>query len=175
MVWLSLMVMAGYPKTSITLEVNMDLEKALSVGELSKRSGVSVSALHFYEAKGLIRSMRTAGNQRRYPREILRRVSVIKVAQRVGVPLAQIREALKVLPSGRSPTAAEWKKLSSRWRAELDERIEKLTKLRDQLDQCIGCGCLSIRSCWLRNPWDRLARQGPGPRLLYSGKDKGTP
>lgn len=144
----------------------MDLEKALSVGELAKRSGVSVSALHFYEAKGLIRSVRTPGNQRRYPREILRRVSVIKVAQRVGVPLAEIREALKVLPSGRSPTVAEWRKLSSRWKEQLEERIGLLVQLRDQLDECIGCGCLSIRSCWLRNPWDRLAKEGPGPRLL---------
>ena len=151
------------------LNVNMDLEKALTVGEVAKRSGVSVSALHFYEAKGLIRSMRTPGNQRRYAREILRRVSVIKVAQRVGVPLAEIREALKVLPSGRSPTVAEWRKLSLKWRAELDGRIERLKKLRDQLDGCIGCGCLSIRNCWLRNPWDKLAQEGPGPRLLERG------
>src|SRR5262245_22870538 len=160
------MVIAGYPKTSSMLEVNMDLEKSLTVGQVAKRSGVSVSALHFYEAKGLIKSMRTAGNQRRYPREILRRVSVIKVAQRVGVPLSQIKQALNVLPSGRSPSVREWKSLSTRWKAELDERIAKLTKLRDQLDQCIGCGCLSIRNCWLRNPWDKLAKEGPGPRLL---------
>jgi len=144
----------------------MDLEKALTVGELAKRSGVAVSALHFYEAKGLIRSVRSPGNQRRYPRETLRRVSVIKVAQRVGVPLADIREALKALPQNRAPSAAEWRRLSSKWKAELDERITKLTKLRDQLDQCIGCGCLSIANCWLRNPWDKLAAQGPGPRLL---------
>ena len=144
----------------------MDLEKALTVGELAKRSGVAVSALHFYEGKGLIRSMRSPGNQRRYPREMLRRVSVIKVAQRVGVPLADIREALKALPQNRAPSAAEWRRLSSKWKAELDERITKLTRLRDQLDQCIGCGCLSIANCWLRNPWDKLAAQGPGPRLL---------
>ena len=144
----------------------MDLEKALTVGELAKRSGVAVSALHFYEGKGLIRSMRSPGNQRRYPREMLRRVSVIKVAQRVGVPLADIREALKALPQNRAPSAAEWRRLSSKWKAELDERITKLTRLRDQLDQCIGFGCLSIANCWLRNPWDKLAAQGPGPRLL---------
>jgi MerR family redox-sensitive transcriptional activator SoxR len=144
----------------------MDLEKALTVGELAKRSGVAVSALHFYEAKGLIRSVRSPGNQRRYPRETLRRVSVIKVAQRVGVPLADVREALKALPQNRAPSAAEWRRLSSKWKAELDERITKLTRLRDQLDQCIGCGCLSIANCWLRNPWDKLAAQGPGPRLL---------
>ena len=144
----------------------MDLEKALTVGELAKRSGVAVSALHFYEAKGLIRSVRSPGKQRRYPRETLRRVSVIKVAQRVGVPLADVREALKALPQNRAPSAAEWRRLSSKWKAELDERITKLTRLRDQLDQCIGCGCLSIANCWLRNPWDKLAAQGPGPRLL---------
>ena len=144
----------------------MDLEKALTVGELAKRSGVAVSALHFYEARGLIRSSRSAGNQRRYPREVLRRVSVIKVAQRVGVPLADVHEALKALPQNRAPTAAEWRRLSSKWKADLDERIASLTKLRDQLDQCIGCGCLSIGNCWLRNPWDKLGAKGPGPRLL---------
>ncbi len=144
----------------------MDLEKALTVGQLAKRSGVAVSALHFYEAKGLIRSSRSPGNQRRYPREVLRRVSVIKLAQRVGVPLADIHEALKSLPQNRAPTAAEWRRLSSKWKAGLDERIAKLTKLRDQLDQCIGCGCLSINNCWLRNPWDKLGAQGPGARLL---------
>lgn len=143
-----------------------DIGKALTIGEVAARSGVAVSALHFYEAKGLIRSARTKGNQRRYPREVLRRVSVIKVAQRVGVPLASIREALATLPAGRAPTAADWRRLSVKWKAELDDRIARLTQLRDQLDQCIGCGCLSIDSCWLRNPWDKLAKQGPGPRLL---------
>jgi len=144
----------------------MDLEKALTVGELAKRSGVAVSALHFYEAKGLIRSVRSPGNQRRYAREVLRRVSVIKAAQRVGVPLAEIGEALKALPQNRAPTVAEWRRLSSRWRSELDERITRLTQLRDRLDECIGCGCLSMGSCWLRNPWDKLAAKGSGPRLL---------
>ena len=143
-----------------------ELEKALTVGEMSARSGVAVSALRFYESKGLIRSARSKGNQRRYGREVLRRVSVIKVAQRVGVPLASIREALKALPESRAPTAAEWRRLSAKWRVELDERIGKLTRLRDQLDQCIGCGCLSIKDCWLRNPWDKLAAQGPGARLI---------
>lgn len=144
----------------------MDIERALTVGEVSARSGVAVSALHFYEAKGLIRSSRTRGNQRRYPRAVLRRVSVIKVAQRVGVPLASIREALKTLPEDRAPTAAEWRRLSSRWKSELDARIARLTQLRDRLGECIGCGCLSMRNCWLRNPWDELAGQGSGPRLL---------
>jgi len=142
------------------------MAEMLTVGEVAERSGVAVSALRFYESKGLIRSARTKGNQRRYPREVLRRVSIIKVAQRVGVPLASIREALATLPEGRAPTAADWRRLSAKWKAELDERIARLTQLRDQLDQCIGCGCLSIDNCWLRNPWDRLAKQGPGPRLL---------
>jgi MerR family transcriptional regulator, redox-sensitive transcriptional activator SoxR len=142
------------------------LSQPLTVGEVARRSGVAVSTLHFYEAKGLIASMRTTGNQRRYPREVLRRVAVIKVAQRVGVPLASIGEALETLPEGRAPTAADWARLSARWRAELDERITKLTRLRDQLSDCIGCGCLSIKACPLRNPWDKLGEEGPGARLL---------
>ena len=138
----------------------------LTVGQVASRSGVAESALRFYESEGLIKSMRTKGNQRRYPREVLRRVAVIKAAQRVGVPLASIRKALGTLPEGRAPTAKDWRRLSAKWRAELNDRIARLTRLRDQLDQCIGCGCLSIDNCWLRNPWDKLARQGPGPRLL---------
>jgi MerR family redox-sensitive transcriptional activator SoxR len=97
---------------------------------------------------------------------VLRRVSVIKVAQRLGVPLAGIRAALESLPQDRAPTAAEWRRLSSKWKADLDERIEQLTQLRDKLGECIGCGCLSIGNCWLRNPWDRLGAKGAGPRLL---------
>jgi len=138
----------------------------LTVGEIARRSGVAVSALHFYEAKGLIHSFRNAGNQRRYPREVLRRVAIIKVAQRLGIPLAGIREALAALPESRTPTAADWKRLSARWKADLNDRIARLTQLRDQLDGCIGCGCLSMKACPLRNPWDELAAQGPGPRLL---------
>ena len=134
----------------------------LSVGELASRSGVAVSALHFYEAKGLIGSRRSAGNQRRYPRETLRRVAVIKVAQRVGIPLAEIAAALGTLPQGRTLTAADWAALSARWREDLDQRIAKLEMLRSQLDGCIGCGCLSLEDCPLRNPGDQLAEQGPG-------------
>jgi MerR family transcriptional regulator, redox-sensitive transcriptional activator SoxR len=143
-----------------------DWAKELTVGEVAERSGVAVSALHFYESKGLIRSHRNRGNQRRYPREVLRRVAVIKAAQRVGVPLASIKTALASLPDGRSPTAADWARLSRGWRDELDARIHQLQQLRDQLDGCIGCGCLSIKACRLRNPWDELAEQGPGARLL---------
>jgi MerR family transcriptional regulator, redox-sensitive transcriptional activator SoxR len=139
---------------------------ALTVGEVAKRAGVAVSTLHFYEAEGLITSWRNSGNQRRYAREVLRRVAVIKVGQRTGIPLKEIREALATLPEKRMPTSADWKKLSARWREQLNERIETLTRLRDQLDGCIGCGCLSIESCPLRNPWDRLGREGAGARLL---------
>lgn len=142
------------------------VSKELTVGEIARRSGVAVSALHFYEAKGLIHSFRNAGNQRRYPREVLRRVAIIKVAQRLGIPLAGIREALAALPESRTPTAADWKRLSARWKADLNDRIARLTQLRDQLDGCIGCGCLSMQACPLRNPWDELGAQGPGPRLL---------
>lgn len=142
------------------------LRRPLTVGEVAARSGVAVSALHFYEAKGLIRSERTAGNQRRYPRGVLRRVSVIKAAQRVGIPLAEIRAALGELPDDHTPSTEDWQRLSTRWRAELDARIDRLTRLRDHLDGCIGCGCLSVRDCPLRNPGDVLAGQGAGPRLL---------
>lgn len=142
------------------------IKRELSVGEVASRSGVAVSALHFYEAKGLIKSWRNAGNQRRYPRDVLRRVAIIKVAQRTGIPLASIRDAFMALPEGRTPTAADWSELSKKWRAELDERIARLTHLRDQLDGCIGCGCLSLNECPLRNPWDELCEEGPGPRLL---------
>lgn len=143
-----------------------EIRRAMTVGEVAARSGVAVSTLHFYEAEGLITSWRNKGNQRRYAREVLRRVAVIKVAQRTGIPLAEIREALATLPQKRTPTAADWKKLSGRWRERLNERIARLTRLRDQLDGCIGCGCLSLQSCPLRNPWDCLSAEGPGPRLL---------
>ncbi len=137
----------------------------LSVGEVAKRSGVAVSTLHYYEAEGLIRSWRNAGNQRRYSREVLRRVAVIKVAQRTGIPLASIRKALATLPNGRTPNAQDWMKLSTKWKAELDARIAELTRLRDDLAGCIGCGCLSIGTCPLRNERDRLAKLGPGPHF----------
>jgi MerR family redox-sensitive transcriptional activator SoxR len=144
--------------------------KQLTVGEVARRSGVAVSTLHFYEAKGLIQSFRTSGNQRRYAREVLRRVAIIRVAQRTGMELAAIRKALKSLPRERTPNTQDWKKLSANWKNELNERIDRLTRLRDQLDGCIGCGCLSMEACPLRNPWDRLAKDGPGPRLLEPRK-----
>lgn len=138
----------------------------LSVGEVARRSGLAVSALHFYEAEGLIRSRRNAGNQRRFPREVLRRVAIIKVAQRTGIPLKTIREAFRTLPQERTPTAEDWRRLSAAWKEELERRIDRLTRLRDHLSDCIGCGCLSVKSCPLHNPWDELGKQGSGPRLL---------
>nr|BFE35425.1 redox-sensitive transcriptional activator SoxR [Actinomadura rugatobispora] len=138
----------------------------LTVGQLAERSGVAVSALHFYESKGLISSRRTPGNQRRFPRDTLRRVSFIKISQRVGIPLSDIRDALGTLPEGRTPTADDWARLSETWRADLDSRIAQLERLRDDLTDCIGCGCLSLKTCALANPYDRLGDNGPGPRRL---------
>ncbi|MCL6706069.1 redox-sensitive transcriptional activator SoxR [Pseudomonas sp. R2.Fl] len=138
----------------------------LTVGEVALRAGVAVSALHFYEREGLIGAWRTSGNQRRYPRGVLRRVALIKTAQRLGIPLSEVREALAALPRDRQPTAADWRRLSAVWRGELERRIETLLALRDQLDSCIGCGCLSLEDCPLRNPEDNLRKEGAGPRLL---------
>jgi MerR family redox-sensitive transcriptional activator SoxR len=140
----------------------------LTVGQLAARAGVAVSAVHFYEAKGLIRSRRTSGNQRRYTRDTLRRLAVIRVAQRVGIPLRTVAEALATLPEGRTPTRDDWVRLSEGWRTELDVRIEQLTRLRDRLTDCIGCGCLSIDRCALRNRDDRLGEAGTGPRRLLT-------
>lgn len=142
------------------------IPRTLSVGQVASRSGVAVSALHFYESKGLISCTRNTAGHRRYPREVLRRVAVIKAAQRIGIPLADIGAALATLPKRRTPTAEDWRRLSDSWRASLDERIDKLTKLRNQLDGCIGCGCLSLDSCPLRNPDDTAAQAGPGARLF---------
>jgi MerR family redox-sensitive transcriptional activator SoxR len=138
----------------------------LAVGQLSARSGVAVSALRFYEEHGLISSRRTAGNQRRYPRAMLRRVAFIRASQRVGIPLARIKEALDGLPANRTPTPADWARLSARWRADLDDRISQLQRLRDRLTGCIGCGCLSLGTCQLVNPGDTLGGEGPGARKL---------
>ena len=152
--------------------MKMTLEQAgippmLSVGEVARRSGVAVSTLHFYETKGLISSSRTQGNQRRYAREVLRRIAFVRVAQRVGIPLADIAAALASLPPTAAPSRADWARLSAAWRADLDARMAQLRKLRDTLDDCIGCGCLSIDRCRLRNAYDRLATEGPGPQRLW--------
>src|ERR1044072_1012701 len=138
------------------------LPRILSVGELARRSGVSVSALHFWEREGLIHGWRSAGNQRRYERAALRRVAIIKVAQSVGIPLAEIRARLDALPRGKQG----WAGLARQWRADLDRRLALPTLLRDRLAGSIGCGCLSVEDCPLLNPHDRMAAEGPGPRHL---------
>ena len=138
----------------------------LTISDFAARSGVAPSALRYYEKEGLVRSTRTTGNQRRYQRSELRRVAFIRVAQQVGVSLDEIREALNTLPENRTPTRADWSRLSARWRRRLDERIALMERLRDELTGCIGCGCLSLRRCKLINPDDRLALSGPGPRKL---------
>jgi MerR family transcriptional regulator, redox-sensitive transcriptional activator SoxR len=138
----------------------------LTVGELSARSGVAVSALHFYEAQGLISSRRTAGNQRRFRRDTLRRVAFIRASQRVGIPLREIGEALARLGGDRTPNRQDWARMSLAWRDELDDRIAHLQRLRNGLTECIGCGCLSIDRCRLANPNDVLGREGPGARRL---------
>nr|WP_231366238.1 redox-sensitive transcriptional activator SoxR [Zhihengliuella flava] len=138
----------------------------MTVGQLAQRSGLAVSALHFYERKGLIHSRRTAGNQRRYPRSVLRRVAVIRAAQRAGIPLTTVEEAFAQLPERGTPSRADWERMSQAWREEIQGRIDRLEHLRDRLDGCIGCGCLSMTSCALVNPEDRLGREGPGAPAL---------
>lgn len=150
-------------------------ERQLSVGEVARRSGVPISAIHFYERKGLLRSWRTGNNQRRYSRDALRYIAVIKAAQRVGMSLEAIRKALSTLPDARTPTVADWRRLSTSWRSDLERRIAELTRLRDQLSSCIGCGCLSLESCPLYNPNDSLAAEGPGPRLMAPIVATGAP
>ena len=140
--------------------------EGLSVGQVASRCGVRVSTLHFYERKGLIQSARTGGNQRLYKTEVLRRVSVIKAAQKVGISLEEIGQALAALPHSRTPTQEDWEMLSRAWRERLDQRIAYLERLRDRLTGCIGCGCLSMSNCPIYNENDRLAEQGSGPVLL---------
>ena len=143
------------------------MARELTVGEVAERSGHAVSALHFYERKGLVRSHRTSGNQRRYDRDVLRRLAIIRVGQELGIPLGEIGAALAALPDGHVPTAADWQALSEGWHERLQRRITLLSRLRDELTGCIGCGCLSMQNCPLINPGDRLAAEGDGPRQLY--------
>lgn len=142
------------------------IKTLLSPGEVAKRTGVAVSALHFYESKGLIRSTRNSGNQRRYKRDVLRYVAIIKIAQRLGIPLGTIGESLSVLPENHTLGPKDWKHFTMQWREELDKRIHAMEALRDQLNGCIGCGCMSLRDCPLRNPGDKLGEEGTGARLL---------
>jgi len=143
-----------------------DGEVSLSIGDLSARSGVAPSALRFYESIGLISSARTTGNQRRYAQATLRRVAFVRAAQQVGLSLDEVAAALATLPEGRTPTKADWARLSQSWRSRLDEQIERIERLRDRLDGCIGCGCLSLRTCALNNPGDEVAGRGPGAVFL---------
>nr|WP_228046317.1 redox-sensitive transcriptional activator SoxR [Saccharopolyspora sp. HNM0983] len=147
------------------------LPDVLTIGEVAERSGVAPTALRFYEQRGLIRAQRTGGNQRRYQRSVLRRLAFIRAAQRVGLSLEQVAEALAALPDDRAPTKADWARLSRRWRDELDARIDGLQRLRDRLTGCIGCGCLSLRTCALHNADDRFAELGPGAPLLRPAAD----
>jgi len=143
----------------------------LSIGAVSERTGLAPSALRFYEDRGLISSQRSDGNQRRYPRDTLRRVSFVRVAQRVGLSLDEISDALSSLPEGRTPTERDWVRLSRSWRPRLDAQIALLENLRDHLDGCIGCGCLSLKACRLANPGDQASAAGPGPRYLLAEGD----
>jgi MerR family redox-sensitive transcriptional activator SoxR len=142
----------------------------LTIGEVSARSGVSTSALRFYERHGLIESRRTEGNQRRYASVMLRRVALIQAGKSAGIPLGRIHAALETLPEGKVPTKRDWERLSRAWRAELDERITALEAIRGRLTTCIGCGCLSLRTCGLLNPGDEAAAAGPGAHYLVAGR-----
>ena len=148
-----------------------ELPETLTIGELSARSGVVASTLRYYDKMGLLASNRSSGNQRRFPRSELRRVAFIRIAQRVGLSLDEIRDALSMLPEGRTPTRGDWARLSRVWRARLDDQIHLMERLRDRLSSCIGCGCLSLKRCELSNPHDVLATNGPGPRYLLTGDE----
>ena len=148
------------------MERLMPVNAGWSVGKVADRCGVKISTLHFYEQKGLIFSWRNQGNQRRYQKDVLRRVSVIKAAQKVGISLEEIKTALSALPANRTPNMKDWETLARNWQQKLDARISYLEKLRDSLTGCIGCGCLSMKNCPIYNADDKLAKKGPGPVLL---------
>ena len=150
------------------------LPDSLTIGQVAERSGVPHTALRFYEDRGLIASERTSGNQRRYARSVLRRLAFIRTAQRVGLSLEEVRDALTTLPDGRTPTKSDWSRLSQEWRVELDARIDALHRLRDRLTSCIGCGCLSLRGCALQNSDDQQAADGPGAPKLKPAIEGGT-
>src|SRR5580765_7205296 len=146
------------------------MHDTLTIGEVAVRSGMATSALRYYEREGLVRAARSEGGQRRYEREVLRRIAFIRVAQRVGLTLAEIRDAMAELPDERTPTVADWARLSRAWRARLGAQIELLERLRDDLTSCIGCGCLSFKACKLYNPDDAAAMLGDGPRYLLGDR-----
>ena len=144
----------------------MPEDRFITIGQLAARTGVAVSAIRFYEEKGLLRSLRTSGNQRRFLRSDIRRVSFILIAQKLGLALSEFESQLAQLPQGRAPTVMDWQQISRRMRLEIDQRINLLTRTRNQLDQCIGCGCLSLQKCQLYNKDDRLGAKGAGPRAI---------
>lgn len=154
-------------------EVMPRLPKQLTIGELSARSGIAASALRFYEQVGLITADRTAGNQRRYQRHMLRRVAFVRAAQRVGLTLDEIAEALSSLPAGRTPTKGDWERVSRAWTRRLDQQIADLERLKSRLNRCIGCGCLSLRTCTLSNPDDEQGSFGAGPAWLATDENSG--
>ena len=149
------------------------MSRELTIGELSSRSGVSASALRFYEREGLIESRRTDGNQRRYPSVMLRRVALVQAGKAAGIPLERLRGALDTLPNGKSPTKRDWERLSRSWAAEVDARIAMLQAIRTRLTTCIGCGCLSLKTCGLLNPDDEAAALGPGARYFQQAAADG--
>lgn len=149
-------------------------EDLLSIGEVSRRTGVAPSALHYYEQLGLITSTRTAGNQRRYSRHMLRRISLILVAKRLGIALADVQEAFATLPQDTRPRAHDWRRVSRRWEAQLERKKREIEQLQQELTGCIGCGCLSLNRCRLLNPEDELGEQGPGPRRIGQDRDQAT-
>jgi MerR family redox-sensitive transcriptional activator SoxR len=173
--------MGAHPKISSALEVKdlgwcavaREHEEVLTIGEVAARSGFAPSAVRYYEAEGLISSIRTAGNHRLFHRHVLRRLAFIRAGRRVGLSIEELAAALSTLPADRAPTKAQWTRLSRAWRGRLDERIEALEALRDGLDSCIGCGCLSLRACRLFNPDDRAAAAGDGPRYLLGDTPDG--
>lgn len=146
------------------------MKDELSIGDVGDRTGVAPSAIRFYESEGLVTAVRSAGGQRRFARDTLRRIAFIRVAQRVGLRLEEIRDALAGLPTNRTPTHADWAELSASWRPRLDEQIAVLVAMRDQLDSCIGCGCLSLENCALYNPGDVAGSLGPGARYLLGDR-----
>ncbi len=147
--------------------------RLLSIGDVARRAGVATSALRFYEEQGLIRSERNESGHRRFHGDVLRRVSFIRTAQRVGLSLDEVADALGSLPDSRTPTARDWDRLAASWRPRLDDQIDVLTRLRNQLDECIGCGCLSLDSCGIWNPGDAAATLGTGPRYLLADERPG--
>ncbi len=148
---------------------SVDSRDLWSIGQLAERSGTAPSAIRYYETRGLLAASRSAGNQRRYPRSTLRRLGFIRAAQRVGLSLDEIADALATLPAERTPTRRDWQRLSRHWQSRIEEQIDRLERLRDRLDSCIGCGCLSLRRCALSNPGDESAAAGPGAAHLEPG------